>query len=186
MYRKTPKEIEDYLILQSKVLKASAASYDANTQHFNQKVFIQIAGVQETDIKKRAALINKPDVQAPNANDPGATLNSLELAKQISGTQATQEVALSSEEQSELLNKLATPEDAAAAIMALSLSTESKKAKEAITSEAFTKLNGGKILAAMNKLATTSILPKGQLNTTAADALVIKLLTRIQQPGATS
>jgi hypothetical protein len=81
LYDKSPKDIYDYLVTQSKILNASASSYDAATQLKNRRIFCKL-NISATDLAKRAEAhvsINPDNIPTVQK----AALNSLELAQAI-------------------------------------------------------------------------------------------------------
>lgn len=81
LYGKSPKDIYDYLVTQSKILNASASSYDTATQLKNRRIFCKL-NISATDLAKRAEAhvsINPDNIPTVQK----AELNSLELAQAI-------------------------------------------------------------------------------------------------------
>jgi translation initiation factor 2 beta subunit (eIF-2beta)/eIF-5 len=179
LYKKTTVDIEKYLILQSQILKVSASKYTANEQEFNRKVFIKIPSIKEADAAEYAKLARSAEVKGIATNNATAILNSLDLAEKI--RKSTKKIAHSSENQDIIVNKLNTSEELVAAILSLSLSTDSAKAKEAVSNNILAKVNSGKIIAALNKIVSDEVLPKGQLQASDADSLADKILTKLQK-----
>ena len=181
LYTKSAKEIEEYLKLQSSILEVSANAYDAAKQEFNRKIFINITDITEPEPTKRAKLILSPNTKSVATTNDNAKLNSLKLAKAICGKQESAAVALNSEDQKNIVDKLQSKEALAAAILAISMTTDSENAKKAIASGIFTNTDSAKVLTAASKIATSNILPKGKLQATDANAIVDKILAKMQQ-----
>lgn len=182
LYTKSAALMEEYLKLQSTILKVSDGTYDATKQIFNRKVFLQIPGVTERDATKLVKIVLNPSTKPAVTTADNAVLNSIKLATAISGKQdSTTATSVDTNSQDAIVNKLTTSESLAAAILALSLTTDSSKANQALSSGIFTKVDNSKVVAAASKIATGDILPKGQIQTADADALVDKIVAKIQQ-----
>jgi hypothetical protein len=179
LYRKTAVKMEEYLQLQSRILQPSANSYSVEKQNQNKKIFFYISNITESDIAKRAIEINKPETMAVDSGEE-ATLNSLDLAKQIIGNHQIDTVTLNTAEQDKIVSKLNSVPEIFATILSLSLSTDSKKAKEALANEMFSNLSGADVVKAVMKLASEGTIPKGQLTKSDTDLLIPKLLARLK------
>lgn len=190
LYNKSPKEIQDYLILQSKILKPDAKQYTAENQISNRKVFLHIDGItrsngeEELNIVKRAKSINASENKNKIIKDVRtAKLNTIELAEQIySNNDDIQPVShITETELDKIVVELTDPALKFAAILSLSTSTKSKKAKKALLSNnpKFTALRQDQILKAFLTLSNAGILPKRQLREVEADLLVDKILATL-------
>ncbi len=185
LYTKSPAEIEKYLRLQSdeNLLKTPATIYSAAAQAKNKIVFLYTKEISELNPEKRADEIkaDTDDLTNPYADINkvyDATLNSYELAQLIAGKAKRPTTSLSTEKQEELVKKLNHDSERYAAVLALSMTTDSTVAKDALNK--FGGIQADKVLGAFRRLITDNIIPKGQLNSTDADALVTKILASRQ------
>lgn len=181
LYTKSAAVMEEYLKLQSTILKVSDSAYDTSKQIFNRKVFLQIPGVTERDATKLVKIVLNTDAKKIPSVTNKTVLNSIKLATAISGKQDIAAAPIDTSSQDAIVNKLTTSESLAAAILALSLTTDSSKANQALSSGIFANVDSSKVVAAASKIATSDILPKGQVQTADADALVDKIIAKIQQ-----
>ena len=176
LYTKSAAEMEKYLTLQSEILKGGTTSYSADIQVKNRKVFLQIETGEITkiaSIEKRADKIKTdPNLAVPEASN--AKLNSLALAALIAGKAKVPTTSMNKDTQDKLVKKLTHDSDKYAAILALSMNTDSAKAKEALNK--FGTVRADDVLKAFMRLITNNVIPKGQLNKTDADDLVTKIL----------
>lgn len=181
LYSKPAKEIEEYLTLQSNILKTSAKSYDASRQLFNRKVFLYITDEEELNIEKRANKIKDPTYKSQIPAAGGAKLNSLELARKISGSavQKTDTIQLSKDRLTKIAQKLDDLPKQLAAILSLNMSTKSKKAKAALANVKLKSVSGDELTKAFIALANGGVLPKGQLSEEAADTLVDIIMSSV-------
>lgn len=192
LYTKSPKEIEEYLILQRKILSPSAKQYSVEDQIRNRKVFLYINGItrnngeEELNIIKRAKSINAIENKDKILKDvSNAKLNSIKLAEQIytNADEDSQPIVshIANEELDKIVAELTDPAQKFAAILSLSTSTKSKKAKKALLSNnpKFIALRQDQISKAFLKLSNAGILPKRQLRETEADLLVDKILASL-------
>ena len=187
LYNKSAKEMEEYLKLQSEILKVSESSYTAKKQEENKKVFFVVAtdkvqnddGKEELEPHKRAALIR--GLTSSGIEDiTNATLNDLELAKLIrSNTSDT--VHMSKEKQDVITNSLTKVSQIFAALVALSVNSKNEKATAALSNDKFKNVDPGSIVSATAELATNKIIPAGRLQKDEVDTLVDKLLARLQE-----
>jgi hypothetical protein len=179
LYKKTAAEIEEYLALQKDILKPTASVYTQENQLRNKKVFIYLNSIKEKDNEKRALEIKGlSNVKLPSVKN--ATLNDIKLARKISGEAVENVSELSSQEQIKVADKLKTISQIFAAIQYLSINTKSTKAQRALATEHFKSLSTDQILKATAWLATQDIMPRVQLKTEQADALVEILLGKLQ------
>ena len=183
LYRKTAKEIETYLELQKQILEPSEAglNYDVNTINLNRKTFLTVPSITEPDINKRAAALKKlTSKELPSAVN--AKLNSLTTAQAIykklsDGSQETKVTTLASDDITALANKLNTRAKKLAAIMSLSVATNSDEAKAAALSAKFKGVTAEELQKATLEIAP--IMPKGQLSKSSVNVLVSTLLSQI-------
>ena len=188
LYRKSASEMEDYLKLQNKILKVNVESYDNNVKLKNKKVFIYIDDIKELNIDRRAEQVNNYNNKSIVAiNDPSVKLNNLKLATAISSKSGSKndnkniKTHLSATAQRSLVDKVNSPSEIFAAIQYISLNTDSKAAVAALSNEVFRSLSAEQMVKAIKILATRNIMPKGQLVTSEADAIVDMLLGKLHR-----
>lgn len=187
LYNKSPREIESYLILQAQILKPSAQGYSKEDKNKNKKVFLQSTNrtvLDELNLEKRAALINEYSINELGLEKlVGADLNSLELAKLIKdGSTSTEKVHLGAAGQNKIIK--AIKDDLVkifATLMAISLNTGGKKAKQALKNELFAGVTAKQLAEATVWLAENNIITKGQLRGEDADELVDKINTLLSE-----
>jgi hypothetical protein len=189
LYRRSAKEIEEYLILQRSIL--TGGSYTSEKQLKNRRIFLHIAGITnargeaELDPKKYAQEVQKvKEDRIPKVFT--AKLNSLAVAKELSGnnTEITANtVSRSNKELVEIAKKLTSLPEKLAAIFALSTTTKSKKAKRALQSQIFNEIKGQQLTQAFLELSSANILPEGQLKEENADALVEIIWSTLKTKG---
>ena len=181
LYTKTPKEMEAYLTLQSKILKVSASTYSVDIQTKNKKVFLYIETISELEPSKRAKKINEPGTVAVETVE-GAILNSLDLAQAINGAKEVERVPLDTVGQDKIINQVKdSPAKIFATLLSLSLSTDNEKARKALSNALFNGLGATKVAEATQWLAANKIIAKGQLQDSDANNLVDKLLALIAE-----
>jgi hypothetical protein len=184
LYKKSPKEIEEYLTLQKSILKPSAEVYSANDQLDNRKTFLYIKGInnsigeEELNIIKRANAIKKlPDARKiPSVFK--ADLNSIELARQIHEGSNDYTIRRNADELDKIVEKL--PDLASKFAAILLLCTKSAEAKGALGHSKFRELNQRQIANAFIKLSSANVLPRGQLQKEDASLLVGKILATLE------
>lgn len=161
LYKRSTKEIEQYLTLQSRILSPSAKSYSGELQLKNRKIFLENTGGE-----------TPPTVQTAEK------LNNLTLAMKLAGvsTNENTKVHRNSEELDKIVSKLTDIQSKFAAILSLSTSTKSTEAKRALSDSIFNNVSKEQTIEAFVKLSTSNVLPKGELQTDDADALVQKIL----------
>lgn len=191
LYKKSTKEIEEYLKEQSKILTVDASSYSSDVQTANKKAFIYIEGIyrdgtteDELEPSKRAKLINKPDTVAKSVTDTNAKLNSISLVRLISG-RSSQQAEFGTKEQNNIINNIKQfgikLESAVfAMLLALSLNTNSKKVRSAMADPVFSSKNDVDVIKAMNKISAGGVLPKNGISDTDADSLADVLLAAVK------
>lgn len=181
LYSKTPTEMLEYLELQKEILNPNEPT-DIYRQLENRRVFLEIPGIREINVKQRAIII-KGDRYKDASKVPTVTnakkLNSLVLAKTIKGS-TEETIHRTTNELTEIVAKLSTLADKFAAILSLSISTKSKTAKAALSVEDFAGLDGAQITKAFTRLSAGGIMPRGQLNETDADTLVKLILASMK------
>lgn len=195
LYKKSAKEIEEYLNTQSTILTVGASSYSGKLQAQNKKAFIHIDGLyregtseEELEPSKRAILVNKQETVAKSVTDTDAKINKLDFVKLVAGINKYG-AEFGEDAQNELINKLkqigVKLENAVfATLLALSLNTTSKKVRSAMADQVFANKSDVEVISAMNKLSTGNILPKEQMSASDADALADKLLVALNQAKA--
>jgi hypothetical protein len=185
LYKKSPKEIEEYLTLQNKILEPSNETYSQKDQERNRKTFLYIKGMnnirgeEELNLVKRAIAVNKlTDVnKIPKVED--AITNSIELAKEIySRSSAEPTIHRNADELDKIVAKLTGLASKFAAI--LLLCTKSTKVKQALNHPKFSELNQKLIADAFMKLSKDSTFPKVPLREDDADLLVAKILVTLK------
>lgn len=194
LYKKTLSEIEEYLALQAKILTLSSSVYPVETQVENKKVFIQLKGIknentgeEELEPSKRAKIIVSSQVKAKSVTDTDAKLNDIKLAKLIAGvSDFTNEKTLNDKAQDKIITDLQQLSanyisTVYATILSLNLNTTSTKIEAILQDKVFTSVNSDEVLDAVKKLASSTILPKGQLAAKDAEALAEKLLASLEQ-----
>ena len=190
LYNKSPKEMFEYLSLQASILTVSASSYPEALCEKNRKVFIEIPNIAEKNPRKRALLIKDPQIKGLPVYG-NTKLNSLNQADLINRywnkeTQADMDAAdkedentkpISSKEQQALADKLNTPAQILAAIQMLIMTTNNENAQKAISYSKFKEIPAIDLLKATSGVA--KIMPKGQIKSDDADALVDLLLKKL-------
>lgn len=184
LYSKSPSEIYKYLAFQSKILSSTLPDEEIHGQ--NKLTFMSTGVATEFDPVARAEeikqLIKNKEWEAASPVEDG-DLNNLDLVELIRGESYTKTSSLDSKAQDAVVKKLkTTPAEIAAAIVLLATTTDSTKAKEAITTaNSFIKDNiePKNLFIKMSEIAKKGILPKGELNKSDADSLVTKLLAEL-------
>lgn len=181
LYRKSLTEIRDYIKLQSEILTASSGgNYSSASIRKNRMVFFDVPNINEPDINKRVAALEKITVaELPRAES--AKLNSLAMAQAISKklgyvSHETKTVPINSDDITALANKLDTPAKKLAAIMSLSITTDSEEVKSAALSNKLSNVTTDELRKATIEISP--ILPKGKLSKNSASALVGLLLSK--------
>lgn len=182
LYRKPLKEMEEYIKLQHEILVASGSSlkYSAAIINKNRMVFYAVPGINEPDINKRVAALEKVPVdKLPKAEN--ATLNSIASAKAIDEklggvSHETKVTTLASSDITALADKLDTNPKRLAAIMSLSITTNNDEAKAAAVSKKFKGITTDELRQATIEIAP--IMPKGQLSKSSTSVLINALLSK--------
>lgn len=186
LYKKTSEEIEKYLVLQKSVLPTAVNVYTPEDRLNNKKVFFQIPQIKEQDETKRVAAVKAwPEgKKVPSAKSADTLMNSYNVAKALGSsiskfnTSVEQEDADNNEKKANLVAELKTPAEVFAAIQYLSMSTNSKEAKAALSYNAFSKLTFDEIRQATSKIIDK--LPKGTLTSNEVTALIKALLSKLE------
>lgn len=192
LYTKTRSEIEGYLKLQNRFLKPSAKSYTAEEQELNRKIFIKLSKIKEVDPDKIIEKIKAGGeiLKAPSVKSSSAELNTLELAEillkrlgNVSSTEKDEQepVALSSENQSEIINKLNTSAQIFAMLLALSLNNNSSEITKVLESDIFKGLSTAEIAAAASWIKKENILQNSKLTGKSINELVSALRAKLQK-----
>lgn len=184
LYKKSFKEIEEYLELQKQILKPTASQYTKKDLLRNRRVFLHI-DINEPDPNRYTKKIKAlPDNEIPRANVLNTTLNEYKLAETIkdnlgvvnSGSANT--VHLDSKAMQKLSDALDTPSKILAMLMSLSTSTNNVEAKKAITNkDKFSGVTAEKLINATREIA--DLVPKGRLSDRDVKALVNILLSKL-------
>lgn len=185
LYNKKPAEMEEYLKLQVKILKFSKEAYTDKIKAENKQAFIFTNIVNEPEIKNRAkALKDKLDIFTnPALSIKNSKLNNIDLVKAIVGTEREATVKLDTVGQDKLVKTLDKLSKIFVTLLSLSLSTKSKKAREAMAlyRSKFASIKSDEIIEATRWLAQNNIIPKGQLQVSDADTLADKICARIAE-----
>lgn len=187
LYKKTPKEIENYLILQSEILRPTAEVYTKQDQEKNRKIFLYIKDIknnsneEELNIIKRAAKINNPENSFVVPTVKTATkLNDIELAKEIYEKAGDAHIYRSTEDLDKIVVRLKNLESKFAAILLL-CSSNTEATKEALNHPEFRELNQRQIANAFMILSQDAMIPRGQLRKDVAKLLIQKILATFDQ-----
>jgi hypothetical protein len=186
-YKKSLDQMRDYLMLQSQVLNPSSARYTQKTKIINKQIFFHIEGIDETDPRKYIELIKKSSFENAEGKTrvlatPAhkGTLNKLGLAKSLrsvlTGYNEPKQSHLSANGQQMLVDKLNTPAKRLAAIQYLSISSDSNKAKAALSSDKFGGVTVDKLIQATQEVSKI-LSGYGKISTKDANALVDSLLS---------
>lgn len=184
LYRRSAKEIEEYLNLQKSNLDVAANSYSIEDQIKNKKIFFYIPRVKESDINKRVAEISKlpSGTRLPIASS--AKLNSLGLAQKINGksyTPTESSTQTTTQSTTKFVSKLQSEYEIFAALQVLSMTQANEKASKALAADSFKDLDAGNIAKATAAIAARNIMPKSTLDKSEVDDLVDDLLKRLKQ-----
>jgi hypothetical protein len=185
LYTKPVKEIEEYLVQQQKTLPTSVDKYTNEIIKNNKKTFLHIDSIKEPDLKKRAAVIKKFNNGLPGITN--AKLNSLDLVKIIldGGPTATKTVKVDDTTQNSIVTKLMNrsnkidPVIALAVILQLSMNTNSARAKNELSNAKFTGIDSKQVTSAVTKILNSKLLPEGSISMKDADALVDKIIAKL-------
>jgi hypothetical protein len=184
LYKKSLDQIMEYLKLQHKILVANNNTYTVQKLVKNKKVLFDLSSnkVNEIDPIKRAKQLNALDQKEVfSIKIFELKLNDISLAKSLSTLlgglkKETPTVHISSKEQQQLVQQLDSPAKKFAAIQFLSMTTDSSKAKNALSKDAFGMLSVNQISDATRYVA--SIMPtKGKISAKDADDLVAGILS---------
>ena len=183
LYTKSASEMSKYLELQKNILKLDGKTYSEDTLIKNRKVFfyidISLENGDQNPNKKVAKLSDVSEDKVPSAKNSTTKLNSLKFAELVNGKKLEPTTDLSGSKQDNLVKQLQTPAAKYAAILALSLTTDSSEAKNTISKDIFGTLQPDEVLKAIQALASRGIMPKGKLNKTDADSLVAKIVASL-------
>lgn len=187
LYKKTPKEMYEYLKLQKRTLNPNEYTYTEKVQQDNRKTFLYISGIErvegqeELNIVKRAKAIKAITDTNKIPTVTHAKLNNIELAKQIIEGQTDDTVSRSTTELEKIVKELTSTARKFAAI--LLLCNKSTKAKQALTSPKFKELNQLQIAEAFMQLSRIGVIPKEQLKREDADLLIEKIFASFDSKG---
>ena len=178
LYKKSATEIIEYLSLQDDILPANASKYTKADLDKNKKVFLDLPEATEKVFSKRIAQIEALD--ASKSSVQTLKLNSIELATELENKLGDADATprktqrLNTESQEQLIQKLDTPEKKVAAILFLSMTTQSRKAKDALLTKKLASIPSDKLIKASTQI--TRQMPKIALATKDADSLVELIL----------
>lgn len=196
LYNKTPKEMEQYLKLQGTILKTSMSEYDESTQIKNKRTFCHFEAVNETEPSRYIAKVTrKPKVENGKKVGPvprdelvvltpitDLKLNSFKVAEAICGKKEEDKtVQVSNKDIAAITNKLMNVAQIYAALLLLSMNSDSTEARKAIALPYFKGLNAEEISTAVGVITKANILPKGHINTADADAFVNNLIAKLSK-----
>ena len=195
-YKRTSKEMLEYLELQNNIIKRSDSIYTKEVKNNNKRVFLSIVNTQESELEAQAKeVLSKTEGKAlPSVQEPGIKLNNIELAdaisKQLGFVNSSEEANKSNitkdstaeiigvREQQQLIKKLNTDPLKLAAIQYLSISTASKQARAVIKNPDILrvfKVETNELLLATIKIA--EFMPKSKITAEVADE-IIKVLVK--------
>lgn len=172
LYTKSATEIEKYLELQSKILRYNADSYEPEDQENNLKVFINIPKIKEQNPEKRAKAIQSAgdSLTLITATSTNAKLNPLNIAVSIrpvltksSTVEDDNAVAVSDKELASIVEKLNTPAQMFAALLALSLNTNNADITNLLSNKSFAGLAASDIAKGTQWLTTNKVLQSAKL-----------------------
>lgn len=181
LYTKSADEVLAYLKLQNDVLAANSSSYTKETQATNKRVFLALPNNAGKDTSELLVKVSNTDVSSISVQN--LKLNSLSLAKElcngldveINETEEKTVAKPGSANYKKLVRKLNTPEKQLAAILFLSLTTNSNTAKEALLNKKFSGVSKENLVKATAQIAGD--MPKERLTTEAVDRLVAMLVS---------
>jgi hypothetical protein len=184
LYKKSLREIQDYLELQKSILPPSASVYTPEMQANNKKVFIYSPKNKAPDIDMRAETQKNLATRLPSVQNESTKLNSYDLAEKIANkftgrgnlnlTNATHRRNKSSKALKELADKITTPAQILACIQYLSIATGDTSISKALSNKALNEVSMIDLKAATAQIA--SFLPQAKLSKDDAIALVDMLI----------
>jgi hypothetical protein len=191
LYNRSPKEMEQYLEIQSGILKASSATYDATTQVYNKRVFYHFDVIKETEPSKYIATVTNKENPRPGSKliavSPIADLklNSIQVADKIyrlmSGESGNEKVTLDNQKVAAIGNEIKSIPQAYATLLTLYVKSNSQEARKAMALPYFSRIGVEELNSAVLALAKSNILPEGQIQTDSADALVNNIVAKLSQ-----
>jgi hypothetical protein len=156
LYRRPASEMEAYLKLQMNILKPSASAYTVADQKKNKLVFFYLDNIKELDPEKRKeAIKNLPeDFKFPEATDPGTTLNNLDLANKLFGSNElnTNKARKQNNSAESLSKNITSKADAFAVLQQLSVTADSPEALAVMQHESFKSLSIDDIVKATARM----------------------------------
>ena len=186
-YKKPLKEMEKYIELQRDILSPTATSYTEQVITVNKKVFLQIDSLKTLEADAQVDAIKNYKEALPKIFN--AKLNDLTLAKKVKdklmGSKAKADVSIDNKAQDAIVAKIVdgnnniSPAHAAATLLTLAVNTDSQLAKAVLTNTDFSGIDVGQIIKAAIELANNNVLPKGQIRTDDANALVDKIKSKL-------
>jgi hypothetical protein len=187
LYKKSAKDMEDYLTLQRTILSPSAYTYTIENRNTNKKVFFYISTIKELDPVKRKVEITKlpADTVLPAATSASTTLNTLDLANAISGNSVESGNAKDSRATAQIVKAVDVAEQLSnkaqyfAVIQYFSMATKVLEAKQALKHPDFKNIPAEQMVT-----ATTQIAPfmyKVRLPENEVKALISILLNKLNK-----
>lgn len=180
LYKKSLKDIMEYLKLQSILLKTNVSEYTIQDQEKNKRVFLQLTKNKEKELTKKAKVqLELTYSKLPSVKDSRALLNTLELAEAIKdefNSQSSKKTA-DSEAFSEITNKIKTPAQTMAFLQHLSLTTDSEAAHRALSSKKLSGISMEDLRGAIKQIA--GFVSKIDFSETDANALAIALIDKL-------
>ena len=184
LYKKSAKEMLEYLELQKQILKPSANAYTKADLLKNRRVFLHVDLDTQDPNKYTQKIKMLADNEVPRVDMPDATLNEYKLAETVKdnlgvvGGGRGGMVHLNSDAMQKLADALDTQSKILAMLMSLSTSTNNAEAKKAIANkDKFSGVTKEKLIDATREIA--ELVPKGRLSDKDAKALVSILLSKL-------
>lgn len=188
LYKKPLDQIKEYLQLQAQILRPSSGDHKYKKVDLdrNRKIFFKADWIDEVDPRHYVDKLEQAEQAGKVAIDEltayATELNSLGLAKALKSLikgsgmvrNQTDLVHLKTDGQKNLVAKLNTPTRKFAAVQYLSMTTDSTKARAALTDNNFGPIDMEKLPQATKEI--TVFMPNGRLATKDADAIVDQLL----------
>lgn len=191
LYKLPPSEIVKYFIAQAKVLKPDASTYEPAELLTNRKLFfyINLAGIEETDIAGRIAAIDALAAdKVPSAKTSSTRLNRLSFINNrlgIANNTVTETSKATNENTADveaLINKIQADKSVANAFVAIQCIEATiglDEAKNALKHNKFKDLNMSQVLQAITTI--TPIMRKQKLSRKEASTFVRGILHKLSQ-----
>jgi len=189
LYNKSPKDIEQYLEYQSSSsrLALNKDTYTAADQIANKRTFCHFDSVGEHEPQKYVEKVFRKENPMPSDDEvvafsmESAKLNSLDVVKLLLGKNTKETIHVDTSGVAAITSKITSVSHAYAALLAVSMNSDSTEARKALALPYFKGLNTEQINAAVVMLATSSIIPKGHIQTADADAIVNSIVTKLSK-----